>query len=225
MAEIQMRYDDGKTVSEWVRRRDGLWIPYRKMNYLYWFRFLQIAEREPDIKVNWRKYKLWGGQNAVMGMGFDRWWEAHWKECFGIPNKTDKQKFPFTTTRPKTESYRLSWLCYRYKDVPATDKWRIASATNQNRKKGFSSNALDIADAVYRWELAIDHKRKKPRDAVGEAFTYHSLNPKGQTYNAKLGEYLPNDTVAGQKELRDTINRALRRAKRIIKNVSEGQFP
>ena len=223
MAQIQ--FPDGKQVSEWVRydKDAGLWIPYRKMNYLYWFRFLQIAEREPEYSVDWSKYKLWGGQNAVMGMGFDRWWDNHWVECFGIPDRKDKQKFPFTTTRPRTESIRLSWLCYRFKDVPRTDDFRIASAHN-NRTRGFTSNALDVANAVYRFELGEDGK-KPPRDSVGEGFTYHQLNPRGSKYNEVTGEYEPNDTVAGHKEIRDTVNKALRRAKRTIGRVCEGQFP
>ena len=222
MAQIQL--PDGKQVSEWIRYRDGLWIPYRKVNYLYWFRFLQMAERNPELTVNWRKYKLWGGQNAVMGMSFDNWWRDHWKECFGIPDRKDKQNFPFTSIRPKTESIRLSWLCYRFKDVPISGKFQVASAHN-NRTRGFTSNAVDVANAVYRFEMGIDKRRKKPRDAMGEGFTYHQLNPTGSKYNDKSGEFEQNDTIAGQKEIRDTVNKALRRARQTMGRVCEGHFP
>lgn len=223
MAQIQ--FPDGKQVSEWVRydKDSGLWIPYRKMNYLYWFRFLQIAEREEEYKVDWRKYKLWGGQNAVMGMGFDRWWENYWKECFGIPDRKDKQKFPFTTTRPRTESIRLSWLCYRFKDTPPSGKFTITQA-HKTRKASNQSNTIDIANAVYRFETGLDGK-KPARDSVGEAFTYSQLNPLGRKLNERSGEFRDNNTADGHKEIRDTVTRALKRARKTLSNVCEGKYP
>lgn len=222
MAEIQLH--TGETTSEWVRYKDGLWIPYRKVNYLYWFRFLQMAERNPELKVNWRKYKKWGGQNAVMGMSFDNWWREYWKECFGIPDRKNKQNFPLTTTRPKTESIRFSWLCYRFKDTPISGDFVISQA-HKTRKAGNKSNAIDIANAVYRFELGIDKRRKKPRDALGEGFTYHQLNPLGEKYHENSGEFRSNNTTDGHKEIRDTVNRALKRARETIGRVSEGKFP
>ena len=50
--------------------RDGLYIPHRKRTYLYWFKFLQEAERSPDYEVNWSKYRKWGGRKAVMNSKF-----------------------------------------------------------------------------------------------------------------------------------------------------------
>ena len=46
---------------KWNRYRDGYFIPQRKRIYLYWFKFLQEAERSPEFKVNWNKYRGWGG--------------------------------------------------------------------------------------------------------------------------------------------------------------------
>jgi len=195
-----------QSASDWIRRKDGLWIPYRKVNYIYWFRLLQIAEKDPKFSVNWRKYKKWGGKKAVMGMSFDNWWREYWKDCFGLVERTDKQKFPFTTTRPKTESIRLSWLCYRFKDVPI--------------KIGTRRNTLDIANAVYRFELGLDSRRKKPRDAVSERFSYTSLDPHGKKMSEDGNFYDVNP-----KELTDTVNRALKRARETMGRVCEGQFP
>ena len=59
--------------SDWNRYRDGLWIESRKRVYLYWFKFLKLAEQSPEHKVQWNKYREWGGKNAVMNMKFDVW--------------------------------------------------------------------------------------------------------------------------------------------------------
>ncbi len=36
-----------------LRYRDGFWIDARKRVYLYWFKFLQHAERSADYTVDW----------------------------------------------------------------------------------------------------------------------------------------------------------------------------
>jgi len=60
-----------KTFSDSIRYKEGLWLPYRKKNYVYWFKFLQFAEESDEFSVNWKKYKSWGGKNEVMGRKFD----------------------------------------------------------------------------------------------------------------------------------------------------------
>ncbi len=80
-------YLSKKTSSEWIRYRDGLWIPHRKRTYLYWFKFVQAAERFKVSKVNWRKYRGWGGANEVMGSKLNDWWNVHWKDLFSVPSK------------------------------------------------------------------------------------------------------------------------------------------
>jgi hypothetical protein len=194
-----------KTFSDSIRYRDGLWIAYRKRNYVYWFKFLQFAEESDEFSVNWKKYKPWGGKNEVMGRKFDEWWEDNWKENFGLVERTDKQKFPFTTTRPKTEAIRLSYLCWRFKDVP--------------RKIGKRKNTLDIANAVYKYELGLDKRRKKPRLSTNE-FDINTFNPYGEKM-ADDGELYEVD----QKELTNTVNRALKRARETMGRICEGQFP
>ena len=87
--------------SQWVRYRDGMWIPSRKRTYLYWFKFLQHAERSPDHQVDWTQYDGWGGANVVLGTKFDEWWEERWKELFATKVKGDEPKFPLATQKPK----------------------------------------------------------------------------------------------------------------------------
>ena len=91
--------------SRWKKRyRKGLWIPARKRVYLYWFKFLQIAEQEPNRKVDWRKYRGWGGGNEIVGSKFDDWWEDHWEDLFGVENAGDEPKFPLTTKKPEADA-------------------------------------------------------------------------------------------------------------------------
>ena len=44
--------------SKYVRynKKSGLWITQRKRLYLYWFKFLRIAEQNADYKVDWSKW-------------------------------------------------------------------------------------------------------------------------------------------------------------------------
>ena len=43
-----------------------------------------MLKKSSEHKVQWNKYRAWGGKDAVMNMRFDDWWEEHWKDCFGI---------------------------------------------------------------------------------------------------------------------------------------------
>ena len=72
---------------------------------------MKHAEENPDYKVQWNKYKLWGGKQVVMNSKFDDWWESYWKVCFGIDEKTGRSKF-MTTKRHKADGVRYSLLCY-----------------------------------------------------------------------------------------------------------------
>jgi hypothetical protein len=110
--------------SRWVKYRDGLWIPHRKRVYLYWFKFLQHAEKDPDWKVDWRKYRGWGGSNEMLGSKFDEWWEKHWKDLFAVENEGDKPKFSLTTTKPKVDGYRTALLVYENREFGSN--WEIA---------------------------------------------------------------------------------------------------
>ena len=88
-----------------------LWIQHRKVVYLYWFKFLQHAERG-EFNVNWRKYRKWGGRSGVMESKFDDWWKDHWKPLFSFP-EGQPEKSPFhTKKKPEISAMRTALLIY-----------------------------------------------------------------------------------------------------------------
>ena len=122
--------------SRWVKYKDGYWIPVRKRNYLYWYKFLQIAEQSPDYKVDWKKYKGWGNANVILGTPFDSWWNENWIKLFGIKKEGDTPKFPLSTKQPKTDSYRYALLVYENKDVGSNWEIAVKIVKRENKKRG-----------------------------------------------------------------------------------------
>ena len=186
----------------WNRYRDGYFIPQRKRTYLYWFKFLQEAEQSPEFKVNWNKYRGWGGSNTVLGQRFDHWWDDKWKDLFGVKDLSKKSavKFPLSTSQPKTEAIRLSWLVWLHRDTPPdyTPKSYGGAKLFTFSRRG--SNHIAIARKIIATE-----KRKA-------------------TYLAPLN---PDDdsNENEDKVIASLIGRYKRRARKITENVCEGRFP
>jgi hypothetical protein len=103
--------------SRWVRYREGRWIPTRKRVFLYWFKFLQQAEKSDDYQVDWSKYRGWGGSKVVLSTRFDDWWEERWRYLFSIENPLDKPRFDISTERPKTDAYRIRLNVYEIRHL------------------------------------------------------------------------------------------------------------
>ena len=185
-----------------IRYLEGYWIPHRKRTYLYWFKFLQEAEHSPDFTVDWNKYRGWGGANEVLGQKFDQWWEDHWKDLFGVKTKEDvsKEKFPLTTTQPKTEAIRISWLVWLNRDTPADYVSRSSRYGGETHYPKRGSNHLAIARKI----IATERRQ--------------------QTYLAPLNP--DDDTNENEdKVIASLIGRYKRRGKKTTENVCQGMFP
>lgn len=196
-------YFENKVAYDWIRYKDGYWIPHRKRIYLYWFKYLQEAEQSTEFDVDWTRYPGWGGANAVLGQKFDLWWSNHWVDLFGTNDRSATPRYTISTKQPKTEALRLSLLCWQRRDAPV---W------------GKRGNALSIAKQVYEYELGINGE-KKPRYGEDE-FTAGSMNP--DTFGVFDGDrgYVPDS-----QRLQSIISRYLKNAKKYLRNVCDGRFP
>jgi hypothetical protein len=195
--------------SEWIRYRDGLWIPQRKRTYLYWFKFLQEAEQAAEYNVNWSKYRGWGGPNVILGQKFDMWWEERWEKLFAVKTRgasKAEQRFPLSTSQPKTEAIRLSLLVWQNRNTPAdltpSDDFRITQ-TNRNRKSipRRGGNTLSIAKKI----IETEKRRATPLAGIDPT----RINQDGTIEN----------------EIQSRVGRYLRNAKKTLANVCEGSFP
>lgn len=195
-------YFNNKVAYDWIRYKNGYWIPHRKRVYLYWFKYLQEAERSTNYFVNWNKYKGWGDAEEILETKFDDWWQNHWIDLFGTQVRSTQPKYLISTKQPKTEALRLSLLCWQRREAPM---W------------GKRGNALSIAKQVYEYELGISGE-KKPRYGQDE-FTAGSMNP--DTFKVlDGGEY-----VLDPQRLQSIVSRYLKNAKKYLNNVCECQFP
>ena len=122
--------------SRWVKYKDGLWIQSRKRIFLYWFKFLQHAERSQDFVVDWSLYEGWGGSNYILGTKFDTFWNENWKTLFGIKNEGDSPLFSLSTKQPKAEGIRYALLVYE--NLHRGSNWDIAVwiAKRETSKRG-----------------------------------------------------------------------------------------
>ena len=155
--------------SKYVKYRDSTWIECRKRVYLYWFKFLRHAEESADHKVQWNKYRAWGGKEAVMNMKFDAWWDKHWKDCFGIDEKTGTCMYP-VNGRPKADGVRYALLCYENRHRGSN--WDIAIHVNKREikkiqgfidQKGLTIIPLKIyfnIDGIAKLQIAIARGKK-----------------------------------------------------------------
>ena len=222
-------YLQNRDASDWIRHRNSKWIPYRKRVYLYWFKYLIEAERDTKLKVDWTKYKGWGGSNVILGSKFDEWWEDRWEDLFGLEKRTSKQKFPLSR-KPKTEYIRLCYLCYIKRDVKAETRTSTYRGVTKTYTLGKNIN---IARAVYEYEMGISGE-KKMRNSEDDMNAYQ-LNPdlyqKEERYVDATGKEIVDtfDESSGEYSrrsyLQTVVGRYLRGAKKTLNNVCKGQFP
>ncbi len=152
-----------KKFSEYKRYRDGMWIPHLKRTYLYWFKFLQSAQKNDEFTVDWTKYNGWGGANYIMGVKFDEFWEEKWKSLFGVKKQGDKPKFPLSTPSPKNESIRLCWLVWLHRNTPTKRR----SNTLDIAKKIYTTEKRSATfNTIYTWDLEDDRNPNTEKDVM-----------------------------------------------------------
>tara|TARA_R110000796_G_scaffold135663_1_gene251740 strand:- start:686 stop:1357 length:672 start_codon:yes stop_codon:yes gene_type:complete len=222
--ELNKRYNPRSRWASKYRKDVGLWIPSRKMTYLYWFKFLQIAEKEPERKVDWKKYDEWGGKEFVMETKFDDWWRLRWMDCFGIEKEGDTPRYPLTTKRPKIDAIRYALRLYEYKHLG--DTWKIALHFKKNEKRmyflDFFAKIDEKIDANSTPKLLSDDPRKQ--------IEIDDIYKDKEWIGGHSGNWMDEDSEAylnflQKKEVRIQVARYLRKAEDYLNNVCEGKFP
>ena len=220
--KLKKRYDPRNRWSAKYRKDEKLWIATRKISYLYWFKFLQLAEKDPNRKVDWRKYKLWGGKKVVMETKFDDWWKEYWIDCFGIKNEGDTPKYPLTTKRPKTDAIRYALRLYENRHRGST--WDIAIYLKKNEKRMYFLEFFGKIDENMKTKtrLSGDNPRRKIFDEE------HHTNVKW--VGGKSENQYDDDSEAylnrlQKKEVQSAVGRYLKKAEEYLDNVCEGKFP
>lgn len=100
------------------------WIQHRKVIYLYWYKFLQHAERDERFSVDWSVYRTWGGRDVVMNTRFDEWWKRYWRDNFGFSKDQGTRPRFFTDKNPEIVAMRT---CLRiYENRHRGSNWEIA---------------------------------------------------------------------------------------------------
>jgi len=195
-----------KKTSEWKRKKEGLWIQSHLRSYVHWFKYLQEAEKDPYYKVDWSKYQGWGGANEIIGSKFDDWWPNHWKDLFGTTEKNGTPKFEFSTSSVKSEAIYISYKVWLERNIKPDLEERVSphhvypsSSVSTTRSK---SNALAISRKLLRTV-----KRKGTLNLICVWDLEDERNPNTE------------------KDVRDLVNRYLRKGKKYMRNVCKGSFP
>jgi hypothetical protein len=100
--------------SRYRKYRDGLWLRSRYVLYVWWFKFLRLAEVE-KLDVDWSKYRGWGGRDAVLNQRFETWWETHWRQLFAVANEGDTAKYEIANRKVRAEAIRVAYLVYTHR--------------------------------------------------------------------------------------------------------------
>lgn len=217
--------------SEWVRydKKSKLWIPNRKRLYLYWFKYLQYAEKHSDYKVEWRKYRGWGGANYILGVKFDEFWNNNWMELFGYP-EGKKPKYTLSTTRPKVDSYRYALLILE--NQHRGDNWEIALWLEKKESKTRYSTSSVLGQAVPEEETLKGKKYFKnyrPDDPRRRVFDEESRTNYKMVGGNSDNSFVEDSDLSRARDLKANAMRQISKYKRdghkYLQNVCKGSFP
>ncbi len=220
--KTKKRYDPRNQYRARYIKDVDLWIHNRKICYLYWYKYLQIAEKEPSRKVDWSKYRGWGGSNAVLGMRFDDWWKENWKELFGVKDLKDKPKFSLSTTRPKPDALRYSLRLYENKWRGSN--WEVAVWFKKHEKRMYFLEFFGKIDETKntKTRLVGDDVRRQVYDEWGKDEKRWVGGNSENKYDTDSDAYLNR---LDKEYVQTKVGRYLRSANQYLNNVCEGKFP
>ena len=195
---------------KWIKydTKSSLWIKHRKRIYLYWFKFLQLAEDSDKHNVDWNKYRLWGGKNAVMSMKFDDWWKKYWKSCFGVEKQGDIAKHDTSSSRIKADGVRYNYYTvYYFHKYPHFKAYDVALKLYREVKRKRASNTSKRTLATFLVSLDDAERIKKAYSATDAKYT-----ERFNSTDAKV-------------EVQSRIGRCRSKGNKTLKNVCKGIYP
>jgi hypothetical protein len=209
-----------------------LWIQHRKVVYLYWFKFLQHAERSDKFSVKWDKYKTWGGREVVMNTKFDDWWKDHWKDLFSFA-EGQLTNAPFhTKKKPEVIAMRTALLVYEKRHKG--DKWDIGCAvarSEHNKGRPLVSSLQGEKDyPVNIWELKFKGK-KLIRDPnfteIHNTLAEQSNNKYRRQVKSDDVEQVSGDLYLNRllkRRVQGYVSRYFKQADELMFNISQGSM-
>lgn len=218
------RLTDGKylTAKEelFLRHKDGWFVPNRKRVYLYWFKFLQEAEKSPTCNVDWDFYSSWGSPENFTSLKFDEWWEEHWRILFGARQSkvpVEFQKYPISKMSKTTfEKVRLSYLTHMLRNTPIdyVEKKGIRFHGWRTKKPDFP---VDPNNPVER----------QPQSTTNSLSIAYRLYQKESVKSrvSRVAQLNPEDEQFSKESIQGSIVSLLKYSDAIMKNVSVGNFP
>jgi len=211
-------------VSSWKKydKVSGLWISSPKSVYVYWFRFLQLAEKDPNRKVDWSKYEEWGGVDVILHTKFDVWWKKNWKTLFGYKLDETTPLYPLSkspsggTTRPQPEGIRFALKVYELCDKPLFNG-------NEDEVGGIVGDKWEIAKYIAKWEYSKrKYKGTKDPSYDPDDWIFHYAR---KMIAKKLNEEDPAEFRKQKRTLQSRVGRYMRQGEKHLDNVCKGQFP
>ena len=228
-------YDKTNRWSAKYRKEVKLWIPTYKRNYLYWFKFLQYAEQDPNRKVDWRKYRLWGGKKVVMETKFDDWWKEYWIDCFGIKKEGDTPKCPLTSKKPNSDTFRYALRLYENRHRGSN--WEIALGFRKTETRSCSYAFFWGAEENMKTKTSLrgDGYRKQvdtPLDTHKDKLWVKDKSsnkfdelPDREEVFANPNKKQPIENRDVKRYVQSKVGRYLKKAEEYLDNVCKGKFP
>ena len=123
-------------------KESKLWIKHRKLIYVWWYKFLQIAIQE-NRKVNRKFYEGWGDTSIK----FDVFWKKNWKRLFGVEKEKDIPLYHIKSIALKSAPYYKRYKVYtlRKQGLPHD---KIVKELNKNKNRIYRIGVSNDADPV-----------------------------------------------------------------------------
>jgi hypothetical protein len=226
-------------------KSQGLWIQHRKVVYLYWYKFLQHAERDDRYDVDWSKYESWGGRETVIKTKFDIWWKEYWRDLFGFhEGQPETAKF-HTQATPRADDLRTTLLIYE--NLYRGDYWTVGCYVRHIEEKKGRKVAKSLVGAdrdlwtsptdeqkktegISRWRNNPRIRKKSEGDAVFErkegwvTMNHHDGNTHNDYFNWELRQGVLSDNRLVKRRVQGYVSGFVKRCDELMKRVANGSL-